>query len=320
MSSVRALHDQAMARVDDAFAAKLRGQQDEAAKFLHAAFELERAAATEVAPRLDAEPTRSILHRSAASLAIDCGELRDAERLVCTALQGEPPADIAEELRDLLEQVYFRRHMDIKGITLDEGDLQLSISGPAVGYGVVEADQFLGRVGKTETLIFRTAERHLGKSFRERGQADKSVRANFGFFIQAPRAASLAVTIKLGRLAEQPSFVGMDFTGDVLDDLLTCLDLFQKAEDERLKRIIKDAAYLRNFLALTKQIAPDGNEIRQVGFALVRGEKRREVALTKQERTPRPIRVRNTAKASSVVVTGELREARSRKGEKGHIE
>ncbi|HEX5271222.1 MAG TPA: hypothetical protein VFW33_12065, partial [Gemmataceae bacterium] len=55
------------------------------------------------------EPTRSVLHRSAASLALECGEYREAERLIATALAGSPPETIAEELRDLLHRVYFDR-------------------------------------------------------------------------------------------------------------------------------------------------------------------------------------------------------------------
>jgi hypothetical protein len=47
------------------------------------------------------------LHRSAAALALECGVLREAERLIAAALSGDPPNEIAEELRDLLEQVYF---------------------------------------------------------------------------------------------------------------------------------------------------------------------------------------------------------------------
>ena len=31
----------------------------------------------------------------------------EAERLIAAALSGDPPDEIAEELRDLLEQVYF---------------------------------------------------------------------------------------------------------------------------------------------------------------------------------------------------------------------
>ena len=66
----------------------------------------EAAAAELVRDNLAAEPTRAVLYRSAASLAIDCGEYREAERLIATALAGNPPEEIAQELRDLLLQLY----------------------------------------------------------------------------------------------------------------------------------------------------------------------------------------------------------------------
>jgi hypothetical protein len=55
-----------------------------------------------VADQFNLEPTRSVLHRSAAALALECSELREAERLIGRALAGNPPEEIANELRDLL--------------------------------------------------------------------------------------------------------------------------------------------------------------------------------------------------------------------------
>ncbi len=89
-----------------AFTAKLRGDLQRAGELFRQAFEYERKAAELAADDFAAEPTRSVLHRSAASLAIDCGEFREAERLIAVALSGNPPDEIADELRDLLEQVY----------------------------------------------------------------------------------------------------------------------------------------------------------------------------------------------------------------------
>ena len=48
------------------------------------------------------EPTQPVPFRSAATLALDCGELCEAERLLAAALSGDPPAEIADELRDVL--------------------------------------------------------------------------------------------------------------------------------------------------------------------------------------------------------------------------
>ena len=51
------------------------------------------------------EPTRSILFRSAASLAISCEEYVAAEQMICDGLAGSPPPDIRRELRSLYEQI-----------------------------------------------------------------------------------------------------------------------------------------------------------------------------------------------------------------------
>jgi phage shock protein A len=107
MKQFQNLHHEAMRLVDEAETARRQGNAQLARERLHQAFDHERQAADLVNCDFSLEPTRSVLHRSAASLALECGALRDAERLIAAALSGEPPAEIAEELRDLLEQVYF---------------------------------------------------------------------------------------------------------------------------------------------------------------------------------------------------------------------
>lgn len=68
----------------------------------HCAYLLEKQAAEQS----QTEPTRSVLHRSVATLALDCGEYREAERLVAAALAGSPPEQIANELREVLDALY----------------------------------------------------------------------------------------------------------------------------------------------------------------------------------------------------------------------
>ena len=87
---------------DQAVAAQRRKARNEATQLFRQAFERERAAAVLFVIDFDAEPTRSVLLRSAASLALDCEEFREAERLIAAALWGNPPAELYEELRDLL--------------------------------------------------------------------------------------------------------------------------------------------------------------------------------------------------------------------------
>ena len=152
---------------DTAFIALHTGDHDRAKKFYHEALQYERDAVKRVAKNGAAEPTRSVLHRSAASMALNCGELREAERLIATALAGDPPEEIADELRTLLEEVHFQRHLEMRGVVLEPNEFQLSLVGRAVGTGIVESQEFFGRIKDTDTLIHRTAQRKKGLPFKD---------------------------------------------------------------------------------------------------------------------------------------------------------
>jgi hypothetical protein len=118
MTDVQVLHQKAMALAEQAEVAKLRGAATaQIQQLLRSAFEQESQAAALVVDAIDAEPTRSVLHRSAASLAIDCGELQAAERLITTALSGNPPAEIAAELKDLFVQINLPQYCERRGLT-----------------------------------------------------------------------------------------------------------------------------------------------------------------------------------------------------------
>ena len=92
---------------------------------LRLALKLEMEAAQMVADSLASEPTRSVLHRSVASLGIECGEYQTAEKLITRALAGTPPSDIEEELKDMFMQINLRNHLNRQGIQLTETQLQL---------------------------------------------------------------------------------------------------------------------------------------------------------------------------------------------------
>ncbi|MEM9220730.1 MAG: hypothetical protein AAGD25_41235 [Cyanobacteria bacterium P01_F01_bin.150] len=125
MSNVRALHEQAMDLAEQASIKKLRGNANEADIILKQALALEAQAAGRVADDLEREPTRSVLHRSAATLAVQCGELQQAEKLIAIALAGHPPLDIAEELKDLFIQINVQRYLERRGVHLADEQLQL---------------------------------------------------------------------------------------------------------------------------------------------------------------------------------------------------
>jgi tetratricopeptide (TPR) repeat protein len=106
MTTITDLHRHAMALADEADTARRTGADETAHSLYEQAFALEQQAAELLRADLDAEPSRSILFRSAASLAMQCGEYREAERLIATALSGNPPDDVCQELRQLLKGLY----------------------------------------------------------------------------------------------------------------------------------------------------------------------------------------------------------------------
>jgi FHA domain len=103
--TVAQLHQAAMEAYDLAVSAEKAGEGARAAESYRDALELESEAAGRVASRIEFEPTRSVLHRSAAAIALRCQEFLRAEQLIAVALSGNPPDEIAVELRELLDEV-----------------------------------------------------------------------------------------------------------------------------------------------------------------------------------------------------------------------
>ena len=83
-------HNRSMERAELAILARLRNDHDEAIRLFRESLELELEAISEMQAE-PVEPTFSILHRSAATLALYCNDPQLAERLVTTALSHESP-------------------------------------------------------------------------------------------------------------------------------------------------------------------------------------------------------------------------------------
>ena len=283
------------------------------------AYHLERQAALMFVSDLAAEPTRSVLLRSAASLAIDCGESREAERLIAIALSGEPPEEIGEELRDLYETVNFSRHLQLRGKKLTKGEVQMSLSGNAVGYGIIPARLYFDRVQTTGQLLLRTAERLRGIEFRENAPPSRAVTEDFEFFTSAANAACFAVTLRIGRAEKQLSIIEpANETNVVIHDFLHCLQLFQGGCWDELSRHVGRHSYFTNFIHQARRLSPDGDRIRTVGFTSVRDQDVHTVALTGP---PAYVWTRSRATESKTIeVQGKLHEAKKReKGKRNTI-
>ena len=278
MNEVSNLHNMAMDMAESALLERLRGNRDAEIEYSRRALEFELAAIEELVDPV--EPTFSVLHRSAGTLALRCEKFQLAEKLAFKALAQEPPHEIGEELRDLVEQVQFQRHLDLRGVKLGQQEVQMSLSGKEVGFGMVPAAELISRIRDATQLIGRIVERQQNSSFLESGLR-KSTKQSFPVLVSVPRGSSFAVTLKVGNPTGQLRFPTE--AQEAVDEFMDLMESVDSSEVLDLMSRIPDPPYLRNFLGLAKRIAPDGNRVRQVGFTVMRrGGIPRYVSITRK--------------------------------------
>jgi len=101
MSTVDELHLKAIDLAEQAFSLQKKGDNINAKKLFLEALKFEQQAALLLSPTQESEPSRSILFRSAASLAFKGGDYESADWLIANGLSGYPPSEIKEELKNL---------------------------------------------------------------------------------------------------------------------------------------------------------------------------------------------------------------------------
>src|SRR4051812_43859896 len=113
MNTVRDVHSQAMELAQEAASARAAGELGRAEALIRQALLLESEAAARIVKDPSSEPTRSIIYRSAASLAYQANDFAMAQRLVFEGLAGYPPPRVEQELKDLYEQINFITHLQV---------------------------------------------------------------------------------------------------------------------------------------------------------------------------------------------------------------
>lgn len=280
---------------EEAFFAKRRGEEVTAVELFSKALTLELEAANSLTIHIKNEPTRSILFRSSAALAQNANQFELAERLIANGLAGFPPPEIKEELKNLYEDINFMRHLSLKGMSLANDQWIMSIYGNATKYGATAAEQLMTRVDRLSSLFYRTVERLLKLPYRTSGGVSKEIKDDYGLFINAFAARSFAVSFQVGR--PDPQLVLLPDMrkkkviepAEVVDEILSCFELFEGDNKDELKQKFEEEVYFDNFIGLAKQMAPDGDDIKMVGFNTVRGKQEKPVTLRKSRRKVKKI-------------------------------
>jgi len=112
MLTVDDLHKKAMDLAEAGFLAHKKGQLEQAKIWFQKALELEKQAANLLSQNQNAEPTRTILYRSAAALAYHSEQYDLADELIMKGISDYSPPEIKQELKELAKKVTFQRHLN----------------------------------------------------------------------------------------------------------------------------------------------------------------------------------------------------------------
>ena len=284
------MHNEAMSNVDQAELLKRQGNRTESLFFLRKAFEQERECALSLLHNQDFEPSRSILFRSAASLGLEVGEIREAEQLIYMGLLGNPPKWVEEELKNLYEDINLYRHYRFDNSFLENDEFEMVLEGDAVGYGICDYDEFYSRVENIKKLLLRTAQRKMAPEEPYKDKIPKSITSRMKAFMKNPKAASYSITLKIGRADEQIEILQSINTEEIISEMAENIELFKDGEMDLLKEKINNEDYFLNFHKLCNNLLPDGKNIHSVGIYLPEKRRKDPIILTKIKEHIKPLK------------------------------
>ena len=183
---------------------------------------------------------------------------------------------------------------------MSDDEVQLVIAGSGVGYGYAKTDEIMNRISFFKDLTVRTIERLSGKNFRKSGPiAPEHKKIIDNAYMTSLQAASMAFRIKFGN-PSQPTLPGYSSYGTIIDDITENIALINDDRIDTLKERIKETAYFNNFLALTKELAPDGKTVNLFGITSIKqGQERKTLLTEKREKISEVIRINQSESGTS---------------------
>jgi len=279
MTTVREYHERAMARADELLAARERGHHRLADRLAVEAFELELRAASLAFERDVSAATRVILLRSTANLAREAKRWEEGIDLAVRALVSLPA--YRHEVFQIIDNLRTYEHLTLRGVTLVDTDVQLSVAGPEVAPDFARADEITKRVDHFRDLMVRTAMRKIGLPYEATTPRAQQFRAVFTPYLSAGRPASYAVTLRFG--IDEQRELGLGDPGDepasrkrppsvmrVLDDVIASAQAYADGGPKAVQKLIGDDAYAKNAAGLLRQLSPDLKRVNTVGLTIFR--------------------------------------------------
>lgn len=274
VQTVNRLHHEAMEYSDLSFVARLHGNREEYLRFTRLAL-LKEAAAADLMVDEDVEPTRSVLHRSAATLAWRCEEYGWAKKLIYRALLGNPPSFVERELNDLLGTV----SLAIEGQHLQRHEIQMSLAGNAVGNGLISVRDLLTRANAIPKLLQLSVKSRM----RLLGDYSEDELSSVGMvspLISGIAPGSFILTFRFAG-GQQFARHGFEQFDKTVMPFFENIRLLEKGYQSDLLDNIGDPKDYRAFLKAARPLAPDGDRISSVKFQADSGTSLELVSLSR---------------------------------------
>ena len=271
MGTPKFLHDQAMALYSEALIAQQGGDMGSYLNLCQQALDFERDAALMLKDRYDAEPTRSVLFRSAASLALKCGQHALARQLATQGLSGNPPQHIRAELQEVLDQSGFKYHWELSGLKLSQNEFRLFLNGRGVYLGFVRSDLITARTDCLQAIYMNIYERKQGRPYKRREEIDEAELLKSALYEGGQiEGADYGIVFRVAEPSSQNAAYETESSEVYLDEMLQCFEMLEKNDHQALREFIQDANYYTHFVHKAREIAPDGEDLSLVGFATIK--------------------------------------------------
>lgn len=292
-------HRAAQAISERALLARHSGDIAEARVFYEQAAELEEKALQDIP--FDQPRTRGILSVSAVALYYKAARYEQAEALAYR-LMSEPgtPSFAHAQLRELLVELWNEQTLKVSADTALGSTVEVSFRGSAVGVGEAPLQLAGQKFGDVERLLWRVIE-WVGKfKFRETGPPPNKVRESCRLLVSQPAAGSYRFQVRLASARQKPLPEPFEETNldpdEVAESFLNILRSITKAPS-RLEEVVPESDYRDAFLKLARNMAPDGQLIREVEFRRVGTQPEQALVLSDGVRFGITAALRKPAKA-----------------------
>lgn len=233
----------------------------------------------------DKAKTRSVLTLSHASLLYKADLLKEAERSIFSYLStGNITVWAETQLRELLNVVTDEYLLKTsRGRRYSGENITVSLRGGEIGAGTGPFDLVLDKAAGFRSLLYRIAEWVGDFPLRYHGPPPRELSDLVQARVTEPTVGSYTLEIRLTEPAQQKLFESPRIPpAEVSERLFAFLECLTSGTPEELNKVVPNLDYRRALLQLTRNIAPGGKRIREIGIYRKKHDQLQSVYLTNE--------------------------------------